>query len=230
MAHWKQAYEKAKVSASAEEHSKEAAYWKKEAKKYQEQARVAEQKHRESLPTQEYVDLVKDLTTENMKLKAQNSELQEFKIRMGKFTEEQQKYVVGLDTSIKNKMVRLNARRTAQDYPVNEDFALEAEIAYENDLRDQAKSLDGAGPDAFMPTLKISFENFTLKKQVKALEERVERALKDADLIKEYDNDRLSTGMERLTRGELVLMNRKLSDDVQQLLKYPPPRDDYELF
>lgn len=98
------------------------------------------------------------------------------------------------------------------------------------DLRAQAKSLDGVWPDAFMPTMKISFENFTLKKQVKALEEKLEKAQRDVDFIKAHDEERLSTGMERLTWEELVLMNRKLSDDIQELLKHPQPYGDHELY
>lgn len=79
---------------------------------------MAEEKFRASLPTQEYVDLVRNTTTENVKLKAQNSELQEFKTRMSKFVEERKRYVAGLDTSIRDKTIKLDARRKAHDFPV----------------------------------------------------------------------------------------------------------------
>ena len=59
---------------------------------------------------------------------------------------------------------------------------MEAEVNYEADLLDQAKMLQDGGPDAFKPTLKITYENFKLKGQIKAMEQQHYKKGIDADL------------------------------------------------
>ena len=90
--------------------------------------------------------------------------------------------------------------------------------------------LQDGGPDAFKPTLKITYENFKLKGQVKAIEQQLHNARADADLIRSFDDDTLSTGKEKLARGELVLMNRKLEGEVQKLLRTFQQNQDFELY
>ena len=101
---------------------------------------------------------------------------------------------------------------------------------YEVDLLDQAKVLQDGGPDAFKPTLKISYENFKLKGQVKAMEQQLHQARADADMIRKYDDETIAAGKEKLTRGELVIMNRKLNDNVQRLIRTPQQGQDFELY
>ena len=70
--------------------------------------------------------------------------------------------------------------------------------------------LQDGGPDAFKPTLKITYENFKLKGQIKAVEQQLQKARADANLIQRFDDNTLAIGREKLARGELVLMNKKL--------------------
>ena len=45
--------------------------------------------------------------------------------------------------------------------------------------------LQDGGPEAFKPTLKITYENFKLKGQVKAMEQQLDQVKADADLIRQ---------------------------------------------
>ena len=90
--------------------------------------------------------------------------------------------------------------------------------------------LQDGGPDAFKPTLKITYENFKLKGQIKAVEQQLQNARADADLIRSFDDDTLATGREKLARGELVLMNKKLKQEVQKLLRTTQTNQDFELY
>ena len=76
---------------------------------------------------------------------------------------------------------------------------MEAEANYEADLLEQAKMLQDGGPEAFRPTLKITYENFKLKGQVKAMEQQLHKARADADLVRSYDDDKIAAGKEKLT-------------------------------
>ena len=71
------------------------------------------------------------------------------------------------------KQQQLNERKKNSDYSATEDFAMEAEVNYETDLLEQANMLQDGGPDAFKPTLKITYENFKLKGQIKTVEQQL---------------------------------------------------------
>ena len=183
------------------------------------------------------MNLIRETTLENRKLKEDNkkladeiSQFKEYKAKLTKFSQEQKKYMKDLELSIHNKQQKLNERRKSSNFPTTQDFATEAEINYEADLLEQANMLQDGGPEAFKPTLKITYENFKLKGQVKAIEQQLQQARADADLIRGYDDDTLAAGKEKLTRGELVLMNRKLNDDVQKLIRTPQQGQDFELY
>ena len=174
------------------------------------------------------MNLIRETTMENQKLKEDNkklteeiSQFKEYKAKLNKFSQEQKKYVKDLELSIYNKQQKLAERRKSSDFPTTQDFATEAEISYEADLLDQANVLQDGGPDAFKPTLKITYENFKLKGHVKAMEQQLHQARTDVDLIRGYDDDTIAAGKEKLTRGELVIMNRKLNDEVQRLIRTP---------
>ena len=59
-AKWRKAFEDASTSASPSGAGTKEGHWKKEAKKYQEQARVVEKRYQDARPTEEYVNLVRD--------------------------------------------------------------------------------------------------------------------------------------------------------------------------
>lgn len=167
---------------------------------------------------------------DNENLKIEMSQIKEYKAKMRKFGQDQRIYVQDLELSICTKQQQLNGRKKNSDYPATEDFAMEAEVNYETDLLEQAKMLQDGGPDAFKPTLKITYENFKLKGQVKAMEQQLHNARADADLIRSFDDDTFAIGREKLARGELVLMNRKLKQEVQKLLRTTQTNQDFELY
>ena len=47
------------------------------------------------------------------------------------------------------------------------------------------------------------------------MEQQLHQARADADMIREYDAETIAIGKEKMTRGELVIMNWKLNDEVQ---------------
>ena len=63
--------------------------------------------------------------------------------------------------------------KKSSDFPTTQDFATEAEISYEADILEQANMLQDEGPEAFKPTLKVTYENFKLKGKVKAIEHQL---------------------------------------------------------
>ena len=212
-------------------------YWEKEASKYRQLYQEVNEKYKAELPSTECIRLIRETTLENQKLVADNgnlkaeiSQLTEYKAKMSKFGQEQRKYVQDLELSIDAKERQLNERKKSQDYPSTEDFAMEAELNYETDLLEQAKMLQDGGPDAFKPTLKITYENHKLKGQIKGVEQQMHKVKEDAELIRTFDNDTLGAGKEKLARGELVLANRKLQQEVQQLLRTTQVNSDLELF
>lgn len=70
------------------------------------------------------------------------------------------------------------------------------------------------GPEAFKPTLRISFDNFLLKKSVKDLEGKLLIAQQDAKMVTKFDQESLALGHGKLAGGELVALNKKLTDDM----------------
>ena len=217
-AKWKKAFEDITSSAKTpalEKHKEE--YWEKEAGKYKELYREASEALKKELSSTECINLIRETTIDNQKLKADNKKLieevlkfNEYKGKLNKFSQEQKKYVQDLELSIQHKQQKLAERGKCNDFPTTQDFAMEAEMHYEEDLLDQAKMLQDGGPEAFKPTLKITYENFKLKGQVKAMEQQLDQVRADADLIRKHDDDTIAAGKEKLTRGELVVMNRKL--------------------
>ena len=180
------------------------------------------------LPSAEYVELIQETTLENQNLTLDNknlieeiSQFKEYKAKLSKFGQEQKKYVKDLELSINTKQQKLNERKKSSDYLAIEDFSMEAEVNYEDGLLDQANMLQNGGPEVFKSTLKITYENFKLKGQVKAMEQHLHKARADADLVRSYDDDTIATGKEKLTEGELVIRNKNLSDKVQQIIRAP---------
>ena len=49
-------------------------------------------------------------------------------------------------------------------------------------------------------------------------------------MIRKYVDKTIAAEKEKLNRGELVLMNRKLNDDVQRLIRTPQQGQDFELY
>ena len=239
-ARWKKAFEEAtpptSTRAPAPDSAKEK-YWEKEAKKYQQLYQVTNEKYKAELPSAECIQLIRETTLENQKLVSDNenltkevSQLKEYKVKMSQFGQEQRKYVQDLELSIYTKQQRLSKRKKNSDYLATDDFAMETKVNYETNLLEQAKMLQDGGPDAFNPTLKITYKNFKLKGQVKAMEQQLHNARADADLIRSFDNNTLSTRKEKLARGELVLMNTKLKQEVQKLLRTFQQNEDFELY
>ena len=239
-AKWKKGFEDAASSTStktsAPENTKEE-YWEKEARKYKELYREVNKKYKYELPSTECVNLIREATLENWKLKEDNkklteeiSQFKEYKAKLNKSSQEQKKYVKDLELSIYNKQQKLIERRKSNDFPTMQDFATEAQISCEADLLEHANVLQDGGLKAFKPTLKITYENFKLKGQVKAIEQQLHQARTDADLIRGYDDDTIVAGKEKLTRGELVIMKRKLNDKVQRLIRTPQQGHNFELY
>ena len=241
VARLKRALEEASSSTTARAPVPDSAkekYWEKEASKYRQLYQETNEKYKAELPSAECIRLIRETTLENQKMVADNgnlkeeiSQLKEYKAKMSKFGQEQRKYVQDLELSIDTKQQQqLNERKKSQDYPATEDFAMEAEVNYETDLLEQAKMLQDGSPDAFKPTLKITYENFKIKGQIKAVEQQLHKVRADAELIRNFDDDTLATGREKLARGELVLMNRKLQQEVQKLLRTTQMNPDFELY
>lgn len=157
--------ELAKKEAHAQqgESSKALSYWKEEAQKNRKEAQKWKNACEEEWPSSEYINLVRDTTVENLKLKAKVEELQEFKDYAEKYKSEREKYITQLEGSIDDKITKLQAQRALPSYPEGEYFALEAEVSYEQDLLEQTRNLHENGPDIFRSTLKMTHENFRLK-------------------------------------------------------------------
>ena len=107
---WKKAFEDAALSTStktpAPKNTKEE-YWEKEARKYKELYREVNKKYKDELPSIECVNLIRETTLENRKLKEDNkklteeiSQFKEYKAKLNKFSQEQKKYVKDLELSI----------------------------------------------------------------------------------------------------------------------------------
>ena len=98
---------------------------------------------------------------------------------------------------------------------------MEADLNYEEDLRNQALHLQDEGPDAFKTTLKIAHENFNLQQKNKVLEQEMLLLRRDAHLIQEFHKEFMALNMPRKTQCDLILENRKLYHDLQKALKEP---------